>query len=83
MDIGLPDISGIEATRKIKSQYPDIAIVALTIHEDEEYFFRMLGAGANGYIPKRAAPEELSNCDPISCQRRGVPVSIHGKITGK
>ena len=59
MDIGLPDISGIEATRKIKSQYPDIAIVALTIHEDEEYFFRMLGAGANGYIPKRAAPEEL------------------------
>ncbi|MFC2064656.1 response regulator [Chloroflexota bacterium] len=59
MDIGLPDISGIEATQKIKSQYPDIAIVALTIHEDEEYFFRMLGAGANGYIPKRAAPEEL------------------------
>jgi two-component system response regulator NreC len=59
MDIGLPDISGIEATQKIKSQYPDMAIVALTIHEDEEYFFRMLGAGASGYIPKRAAPEEL------------------------
>jgi len=59
MDIGLPDISGIEATQKIKSQYPDMAIVALTIHEDEEYFFRMLSAGANGYIPKRAAPEEL------------------------
>jgi two-component system, NarL family, response regulator NreC len=59
MDIGLPDISGIEATKKIKSQFPDMAIVALTIHEDEEYFFRMLGAGASGYIPKRAAPEEL------------------------
>ena len=59
MDIGLPDISGIEATQKIKSQYPDMAIVALTIHEDEEYFFRMLDAGASGYIPKRAAPEEL------------------------
>jgi DNA-binding NarL/FixJ family response regulator len=58
MDIGLPDISGIEATQKIKSQYPDMAIVALTIHEDEEYFFRMLGAGASGYIPKRAAPED-------------------------
>jgi len=59
MDIGLPDISGIEATKKIKAQFPDMAIVALTIHEDEEYFFRMLGAGASGYIPKRAAPEEL------------------------
>jgi two-component system response regulator NreC len=33
--------------------------VALTIHEDEEYFFKMLEAGASGYIPKRAAPEEL------------------------
>ncbi|MBL7162924.1 MAG: response regulator transcription factor [Anaerolineales bacterium] len=59
MDIGLPDISGIEATRKIKALWPNIAIVALTIHEDEEYFFKMLEAGASGYVPKRAAPEEL------------------------
>jgi len=34
-------------------------VVALTIHEDEEYFFKMLEAGASGYVPKRAAPEEL------------------------
>jgi two-component system, NarL family, response regulator NreC len=59
MDIGLPDMSGIEATREIKRQYPEIAVVALTIHEDEEYFFKMLEAGASGYVPKRAAPEEL------------------------
>jgi two-component system response regulator NreC len=59
MDIGLPDLSGIEATHKIKQQAPDVAIVALTIHEDEEYFFKMLEAGASGYVPKRAAPEEL------------------------
>jgi two-component system response regulator NreC len=59
MDIGLPDMSGIEAARQIKSNYPDISIVALTIHEDEEYFFKMLEAGASGYVPKRAAPEEL------------------------
>ncbi len=59
MDIGLPDISGIEATRQIKEHWPNIAIVALTIHEDEEYFFKMLEAGASGYVPKRAAPEEL------------------------
>ncbi len=59
MDIGLPDLSGIDATREIKKRYPAVSIVALTIHEDEEYFFKMLEAGASGYVPKRAAPEEL------------------------
>ncbi len=59
MDIGLPDESGIIATRQIKEIHPEIAIVALTIHEDEEYFFKMLEAGASGYVPKRAASEEL------------------------
>jgi two-component system response regulator NreC len=59
MDIGLPDKTGIEATREIKAKFPDIKIVALTIHEDEEYFFQMLDAGASGYVPKRAAPDEL------------------------
>ena len=59
MDIGLPDQSGIDATRAIKQRSPTTAVVALTIHEDEEYFFRMLEAGATGYVPKRAAPEEL------------------------
>jgi len=59
MDIGLPDKSGIEATRDLKRRFPRVAVVALTIHEDEEYFFKMLEAGASGYVPKRAAPEEL------------------------
>jgi two-component system, NarL family, response regulator NreC len=59
MDIGLPDSSGIDAARAIKERYPATAIVALTIHEDEEYFFKMLDAGASGYVPKRAAPGEL------------------------
>ena len=59
MDIGLPDLSGIDATRMIKQINPEVAVVALTIHEDEEYFFKMLQAGVNGYVTKRAAPEEL------------------------
>jgi two-component system, NarL family, response regulator NreC len=61
MDITLPDVSGIEATRRIKQSHPGVAIVALTIHEDEQYFFEMLQAGASGYVPKRAAPEDLIN----------------------
>lgn len=59
MDISLPDISGIEATKMVKAKYPEIAVVALTIHEDEQYFFEMLQAGASGYVPKRAAPDDL------------------------
>ncbi len=68
MDIGLPDMSGIEATRKIKQLAPHTAVVALTIHEDEEYFFKMLDAGASGYVPKRAAPEELLSAIRVSAQ---------------
>lgn len=59
MDITLPDENGIRATRRIKEKYPSVAVVALTIHEDEQYFFEMLQAGASGYVPKRAAPEDL------------------------
>lgn len=59
MDIGLPDMSGIDATQEVKRLWPQVAVVALTIHEDQEYFFKMLEAGASGYVPKRAAPEEL------------------------
>lgn len=59
MDIGLPDRSGIEAAEDVQALGLDVAVVALTIHEDEEYFFRMLEAGASGYVPKRAAPDEV------------------------
>ena len=59
MDVVMPGMSGIEATRRIKEASPDTAVLALTMHEDEQYFFEMLNAGASGYIPKRAAPDDL------------------------
>jgi two-component system response regulator NreC len=59
MDVAMPGIGGIEATRKIKAASADTAVLALTMHEDEQYFFEMLNAGAAGYIPKRAAPDDL------------------------
>jgi two-component system response regulator NreC len=58
MDITLPDISGAEATRQIKA-LAQANVLALTIHEDEAYFFEMLNAGASGYVPKRASPDDL------------------------
>ena len=59
MDVAMPGIGGVEATRRIKATRPQVAVLALTMHEDEEYFFEMLGAGASGYVPKRAAPDDL------------------------
>lgn len=59
MDAAMPDMNGMEATRRIKEAFPDVAVLALTMHEDERYFFAMLDAGASGYVPKRAAPDEL------------------------
>jgi len=61
MDIALPDIPGYEATRAVKKELPQVTILALTMHESDEYFFEMLNAGASGYVPKKAAPTELVN----------------------
>lgn len=59
MDVTMPVMDGVEATRRIKSETGAPAVLALTIHEGADYFFQMLQAGASGYVPKRAAPEEL------------------------
>lgn len=59
MDVQMPDMNGIEATRELKKIVPETAVLALTIYEDDQYFFEMLKAGASGYIPKRAAPDDL------------------------
>lgn len=59
MDIQMPDMNGIEATKQIKEKAPATAVLALTMHEDDQYFFEMLHAGASGYVPKRAAPDDL------------------------
>jgi two-component system response regulator NreC len=59
MDVAMPGMGGIEATRRIKEISPTTSVLALTMHEDEQYFFEMLSAGASGYIPKRAAPDDL------------------------
>ncbi len=59
MDVQMPEINGIEATKQIKKLAPETAILALTMHEDDQYFFEMLHSGASGYVPKRAAPDEL------------------------
>ena len=52
-------MNGLEAARRIREQSPESRILALTMHDNEEYFFEMLKAGGAGYILKEAAPSEL------------------------
>jgi len=59
MDIGMPGINGYEATQRIKEEIPDVNVLALTMHRSEEYFFKMLDAGASGYVLKGAETGEL------------------------
>ena len=59
MDIGMSDLNGVEATRQIKVENPDVKVVALSTYSDKHYVLRMLEAGAWGYVLKSAAYDEL------------------------
>jgi DNA-binding NarL/FixJ family response regulator len=59
MDIAMPLLNGLEATRQIKRDHPEINILILTMHDNEEYVRQVLAAGASGYVLKHAAASEL------------------------
>jgi two-component system response regulator NreC len=59
MDISMPGMGGIEATQQVKERHPGVNVIALTMHEDESYVFKLLRAGASGYVLKRAAAQDL------------------------
>lgn len=59
LDISLPDKSGIEILKQIKKEHPNIAIVMLSMHPEDQYAIRALKAGASGYLNKQSAPKEL------------------------
>ena len=59
MDITMPHLNGLEATRQIKKLFPHIKVLALTMYTNEEYVSQALQAGASGYVVKQAAPAEL------------------------
>lgn len=59
MDIGLPGMSGIEGTRRIKEKLPEIDILMLTVHENDEYVFEALCSGACGYLIKDTPPAKI------------------------
>jgi DNA-binding NarL/FixJ family response regulator len=59
LDIQMPGTGGIEATRRIKAQFPDVRVLVLTAYDDDPYIFALLQAGASGYMLKTADSHEL------------------------
>lgn len=60
MDITMPNLNGIEATRHITKEVPGVKVLALSMHVDQRFVEKMLKAGATGYLPKDCASEELA-----------------------
>ena len=59
MDISMPGLNGLEATRQIKKRFPETKILILTMHAEKEYIFKILQSGASGYLLKGSAIDEL------------------------
>jgi two-component system response regulator NreC len=81
MDISMPGLNGLEATRQIRAQFPDARVLVLTRHANKEYVYQGLRAGASGYVVKQAAPTELVLA--IQAVHRGdtfLSPSISGKV---
>jgi DNA-binding NarL/FixJ family response regulator len=72
LDIAMPGLNGIEATRKIKAAWPEIAILVLTAYDDEQYVHALIDAGAAGYLLKTA--ESAAIADAVQRIRRGETV---------
>jgi DNA-binding NarL/FixJ family response regulator len=59
MDIAMPGLNGLEATARIVKEFPNVRVIILSMHQNEEYFWQALKAGASGYLLKKAATAEL------------------------
>src|SRR5437764_1384693 len=59
MDIRMPEMNGIEASKRIKKQFPELKVIILTTFDDDEYAYETLKDGANGFLLKSSEPEKL------------------------
>jgi DNA-binding NarL/FixJ family response regulator len=83
MDISMPEMNGLKATRKLKSEFPDIKILTLTRHADDSFLEQLLNAGASGYVLKQSAPVELITAiRAVGNGKNYLDSSLTGKVMG-
>jgi DNA-binding NarL/FixJ family response regulator len=71
LDVKMPRLSGLQATREIRQHAPEVAVLILSMHDEERYLFEALKAGASGYVLKRQADQDL--LDAVRAVERGEP----------
>lgn len=59
MDVSMPEMNGLKATKRLKREFPDVKVLTLTRHTDDGYLQQLIQAGSNGYVLKQSAPTEL------------------------
>lgn len=84
MDVRMPKMSGVEATRRIKAESPQVRVLVLTAHDDDEYVFALLQAGANGYLLKTAEIEELVRAiRTVAAGQSALAPEVTGKVVAQ
>ena len=84
MDVRMPKMSGVEATRRIKADTSDVKVLVLTAHDDDEYVFALLQAGANGYLLKTAEIEELVRAiRTVAAGQSALAPEVTGKVVAQ
>jgi len=84
LDLSMPVISGLDTLKQLKSQKPELIILVLSIHPEEQYAVRVLTAGASGYVTKDSAAEELiAAIRAVSSGKKYVSSSLAQKLASK
>jgi len=81
MDINMPVVNGITATKRIKAIKPNVGVIALTIHNQEDYLFELIRCGISGYVLKDVKPDELVNTvRGVAIGQSYIPPTLTAKV---
>ena len=83
MDVSMPNLNGLKATKRLRRQLTDVKILTLTRHTDDGYLQQLIAAGANGYVLKQSAPTELINAiRTVAAGNAYIDPSLTRKVMG-
>ncbi len=81
MDLSMPNLDGLSATKQAKKKHPNLKVIILTIHDSEEYIYQVFKNGADGYVLKEAAYDELlAAIDAVKLGKKFLSPSVSGEV---